>query len=61
MQKTVSGSLGMLTCAILTRSPSPSAAEVHDRMPVILKESAHREWLDTGVKDAAKAAEIIAI
>lgn len=49
-----------LTCAILTRAPSPTAAEVHDRMPVILKESAHKEWLDPGMKDAERVAEIIA-
>jgi putative SOS response-associated peptidase YedK len=49
-----------LTCAILTRSPSPSAAEVHDRMPVILKEAAHRDWLDPQLKDANRVAEIVA-
>jgi putative SOS response-associated peptidase YedK len=48
-----------LTCAILTRAPSPSAAEVHDRMPVILREAAHLEWLDPELKDAAKVGEII--
>lgn len=49
-----------LTCAIMTRAPSPSAAEIHDRMPVILREEAHREWLDPDTKDAARVAEIIA-
>jgi putative SOS response-associated peptidase YedK len=49
-----------LTCAIMTRAPSPSAAQVHDRMPVILREEAHAEWLDTEIKDAARVAEIIA-
>lgn len=49
-----------VTCAILTRAPSPSAAEIHDRMPVILEESAHKEWLDPELKDAARVAEIIA-
>ncbi len=48
-----------LTCAILTRAPSPSAAEIHDRMPVILADSAHREWLDPDLQDAGKVAEII--
>ena len=48
-----------LTCAILTRAPSPSAAEVHDRMPVILPEAAHREWLDPELQDAGKVGEII--
>ena len=49
-----------LTCAILTRAPSLSAAEIHDRMPVILREAAHREWLDPEMNDAARVAEIIA-
>ena len=49
-----------LTCAIMTRSPSPSAAEIHDRMPVILRESAHRDWLNPEMNDAANVAEIIA-
>lgn len=49
-----------LTCAILTRAPSPSAAEVHDRMPVILKEAAHLDWLDPAMNDAARVAEIVA-
>ncbi len=49
-----------LTCAILTRAPSSSAAEVHDRMPVILREAAHRDWLDPELKEAAKVTEIIA-
>ncbi len=29
-------------------------------MPVILREAAHRDWLDPELKDAAKVAEIIA-
>ncbi len=48
-----------LTCAILTRAPSPSAAEIHDRMPVILADTAHREWLDPEQQDAGKVAEIV--
>jgi putative SOS response-associated peptidase YedK len=49
-----------LTCAIMTRAPSPSAAEVHDRMPVILKDAAHGEWLDPEMTDAERVAAIIA-
>ncbi len=49
----------ILTCAILTRAPSSSAAVVHDRMPVILEKSAQREWLDPAVKDAGRVAAII--
>ena len=55
-----SGAQSRLTCAILTRAPSPSAAEIHDRMPVILAEAAHKDWLDPEMKDASRVAEIIA-
>jgi len=56
---TPAGGEPRLTCAILTRSPSPSAAVIHDRMPVILQDDAHRYWLDPEIKDAAKIAEIV--
>ncbi len=49
-----------LTCAIMTRAPSSTAAEVHDRMPVILREEVHSEWLDPEIKDAERVAAIIA-
>lgn len=57
---TPKGSEPRVTCAILTRAPSPSAAVVHDRMPVILQESVHEEWLDPKLKDAERIADIIA-
>lgn len=57
---TSAGGEPRLTCAILTRAPSESAAQVHDRMPVILPEAAHLDWLDPEMKDAAQVAEIIA-
>jgi len=56
---TPAGAEPRLTCAILTRAPSASAAPIHDRMPVILPEAAHDEWLDPEVKDAGKVSEII--
>ena len=34
------------TCAILTTSPNAVAAEVHDRMPVILPRENYDAWLD---------------
>jgi len=49
----------VFTCAIMTRAPSPSAAEVHDRMPVVLEDAAHAAWLDPELKDAAKVGEIV--
>jgi putative SOS response-associated peptidase YedK len=56
---TPTGGEPQLTCAILTRAPSPSAAEVHDRMPVVLRKDAEEGWLDSALKDAAKVAAII--
>ena len=49
----------LLSCAILTRAAIGPVAEVHDRMPVILPDAAHAEWLDPGLKDADKVARLI--
>jgi hypothetical protein len=43
-----------------SRQTGSPAAEIHDRMPVILHEAVHRDWLEPAMKDAAKVAEIIA-
>jgi putative SOS response-associated peptidase YedK len=48
-----------VTCAILTRAPSASAAVVHDRMPVILSPAAFGAWLDPALQDANQVAEVI--
>jgi len=34
------------SCCIVTTSPSPAVAHVHDRMPVIVPPEAYAEWLD---------------
>ena len=39
------------TCTILTGSPNPMVAELHDRMPVILPEESWSEWLDRDNND----------
>lgn len=44
---------GRLSCALLTRAAEGPAAEVHDRMPVVLADAAHAGWLDPSLKDAA--------
>lgn len=49
----------VLSCAILTRAAIGPVAEVHDRMPVVLADAAHAEWLDPAVKDAEKVARLI--
>ena len=41
------------TCTILTTKPNSLVADVHDRMPVILKPEDYDLWLDPGVTDAA--------
>jgi putative SOS response-associated peptidase YedK len=39
------------TCTILTTKPNPLVAEVHDRMPAMLKTEDYDLWLDPGVSD----------
>ena len=34
------------SCCIVTTSPAPAVAHVHDRMPVIIPPDAYSEWLD---------------
>jgi putative SOS response-associated peptidase YedK len=34
------------SCCIVTTSPAPAVAHVHDRMPAIIPPAAHAEWLD---------------
>jgi putative SOS response-associated peptidase YedK len=56
---TPAGGEPQLTCAILTRAPSKSAAEIHDRMPVVLRTDVQRGWVDPALRDAAAVAEIV--
>jgi len=44
------------TCALLTRAADGPAAEVHDRMPVVLPDAAMDAWLDPGLEDATRFA-----
>lgn len=37
-----------LSCTIITCSPNPMLAEIHHRMPVILHQENHEEWLAPG-------------
>jgi putative SOS response-associated peptidase YedK len=39
------------TCTVLTTKPNPLVAEVHDRMPAMLKTEDYDLWLDPGVSD----------
>ncbi len=47
-----------LTCAILTTSSAGPVAEVHERMPVVLPDDAHADWLDPALIDSARVAGI---
>jgi putative SOS response-associated peptidase YedK len=47
------------TCSILTTTPNAVTAAVHDRMPVILDPDSYDLWLDSGMKDAETAAEML--
>lgn len=39
------------SCTILTTAASPALREIHDRMPLILKPAAYRDWLDPQRQD----------
>jgi putative SOS response-associated peptidase YedK len=45
------GAEPLLTFSILTRPAAPGLATLHDRMPVVLPESAYDEWLDPKRRD----------
>jgi putative SOS response-associated peptidase YedK len=40
----------LFTCALLTTTPNDLTKPIHDRMPVILPESAYAAWLDQKTK-----------
>jgi putative SOS response-associated peptidase YedK len=44
------------TCTILTTKPNALVANVHDRMPVILKADDYEIWLDPTVRNPALVA-----
>jgi putative SOS response-associated peptidase YedK len=47
------------TCTILTTKPNLMVADVHDRMPAILRTEDYDLWLDPGVKDAARVTDCL--
>ncbi len=48
------------SCAILTTSAAGPAAELHDRMPVVLADEGHAMWLDSGVVEPGELAAVVA-
>lgn len=53
------GKAEIVTAALMTRSAAPSVADVHDRMPVVLPESAFAAWLAPSTDKAEDVSELI--
>ena len=47
------------TCTILTTKPNAVVADVHDRMPVILKPDHYDLWLDSKIRNASFLADCL--
>ena len=47
------------TCTILTTRPNALVADVHDRMPAILKPEDYDLWLDPGMTNVALIADVL--
>jgi putative SOS response-associated peptidase YedK len=48
------------SCTILTTDPNSLLADIHDRMPVILRQESYDLWLDPGFKDVKTLAAVLA-
>jgi putative SOS response-associated peptidase YedK len=49
----------LLTCAILTTAANELVRPVHDRMPVIVEPRHYDLWIDRGVREPAKLADVL--
>ena len=47
------------TCTILTTRPNSLVADVHDRMPVMLRPEDYDLWLDPGITDAKRVVDCL--
>jgi len=47
------------TCAILTTKPNSLVADVHDRMPVMLRPEDYDLWLDPGITDSNRVVDCL--
>ena len=56
--KDLSGAM-VHSCTIITTTPNSLIEPIHNRMPVILPQSAESTWLDTGVEDADTLAPLL--
>ena len=58
MWKSANEEIWQASCAFLTRDAAGPAAEVHERMPVVLSKDAEAEWLDPKITDPVEAMTI---
>jgi putative SOS response-associated peptidase YedK len=54
-RRTVEGQDAEFTCAVMTHDAVGPAAEVHNRMPIVLTKVAENGWLNAGLADGAEA------
>lgn len=47
------------TCTILTTKPNALVADVHDRMPVMLRPEDYELWLDPGITDSRRVIDCL--
>ena len=47
------------SCTIITTDASDSVKDVHNRMPLILKQEAYDEWLDPETKEPGRIEEVL--
>jgi putative SOS response-associated peptidase YedK len=47
------------TCTIITTKPNSLVADVHDRMPVILRPEDYDRWLDPGITDSQRVVDCL--
>jgi hypothetical protein len=47
------------TCTILTTKPNSLVADVHDRMPVIVRPEDYDLWLDPGITDSKRVGDCL--
>ena len=47
------------SCTILTAKPNALVSEIHDRMPAILRREDYDLWLDPGIVEPARVADLL--
>lgn len=53
------GGMPLFTCTIITTTPNSLTKDVHDRMPVILKEDAYGAWLNRNLTDISQLKDFL--